>query len=211
MRKSILVLAAALVLAQPCLVWGTLLPASPNPADLNDLSHDTLWTWRLDNIWFAGAPVTSATLSIKNIYNWREEPNRLFIHLFDTVPNAGTASRRDTAAGIQDYFLNPHPGFAPASGASNILLAAPSFAGGYSNRTNYVYTFTPSQLTILSAFIANGGDVAFGFDPDCHFYNSGITFDATHAPEPSTMILAGAGLLVAAIVLRRMRRRQAGQ
>lgn len=197
---------AVLVLAQPGVVWGTLLPSSPNPSDLNDLNHATLWTWRLDNLQIAGVPLVSATLTIKGIYNWREEPNRLFIHLLDTAHNPGTASRSDPAGGIQNYFLAPHSNFAPALGASNVLLASPSFAGGYSNRIDYVYTFTPSQLDILYAFIANNRNVAFGFDPDCHFYNSGIVFDASVIPEPSSIILVATGLLVAGIVLRRARR-----
>ena len=200
------ILAAVLILAQPCVMWGTLITSSPNPSDLGDLDHGTLWTWRIAAPELQGHAITSATLTIASIYNWQQEPNRLFIHLFDTVPNAGTAHRSDPNGGIQDYFLTPSASFAPAYGPSNITLTSPSFAGGESNMIDWVYTFTPGQVATLSAFVANNGDFAFGFDPDCHFYNSGITFNATASPEPSTALLVGSCLLLASFILRRFYR-----
>lgn len=182
---------------------------SPSPADLGDLDHDTLWTWRIDNIDLGGNEITSASLTLADIYNWQTEPNRLFIHLLDTVPNAGTAHRSDPNSNISDYFLNPASSFAPASGSSNVLLVAPSFAGGQANKVDYTYTFTPEQLTILQSFIANNSNFALGFDPDCHYYNSGVSLqiNTIDNPEPGTSFLVGACLLLGAPLLRRIPRR----
>ena len=52
---------------------------------------------------------------------------------------------------------------------------------------------------MLSVFILNGGNLALGLDPDCHFWNNGITLtleylSATATPEPATMALLGSGL-----------------
>jgi hypothetical protein len=44
----------------------------------------------------------------------------------------------------------------------------------------------------------NGGDIAFGLDPDCHFWNDGIVFSfttaATPTPEPASLALLATGL-----------------
>jgi hypothetical protein len=73
---------------------------------------------------------------------------------------------------------------------------------------NYVYNFTAAQVQALSAYIANGSNVALGFDPDCHFWNNGITFRITTAPtenpEPATLVLLGTG--IGGYLIRRRRK-----
>ncbi|MGC4081761.1 MAG: PEP-CTERM sorting domain-containing protein [Vicinamibacterales bacterium] len=74
-------------------------------------------------------------------------------------------------------------------------------ASDTSNPFSYTYTFSAPQLAILNAYIANGLDFAIGFDPDCHFYNDGISLTLTTAPaspavpEPASIVLLGTGLL----------------
>jgi len=45
----------------------------------------------------------------------------------------------------------------------------------------------------LSAYFPERSDIAFGFDPDCHFWNDGIAFSFTTTPNtvpgPTTMLL----------------------
>ena len=54
------------------------------------------------------------------------------------------------------------------------------------------------------ADIRNGGDFAFGFDPDCHYFNNGITLTITaipaSTPESPSIMLLGSGLLVSMTV-----------
>jgi hypothetical protein len=197
-------------LALPGITPAALITFFPSPSDLGDLEHGTVWTWRIDNVNLGGETISAASLSLAGIYDSQQEPNRLFIHLLDTVPNAGTAHRSDPSSGITDYFLNPSYTFAPAFGSSNVLLTAPSFAGGQANKIDYTYVFTPAQLAILQSFIANNSNLAFGFDPDCHYYNSGISFQITtvDSPEPGTSFLVGGCLLLAVPVLRRFARRK---
>ena len=208
MRKEHVLVAALLLLTLPGVIPASIITASPNPSDLGDLNHDTVWTWRIDSINLGGDEITSASLTLAGIYNSDNSSNRLFLHLLDSVPNAGTAHRSDPYSYIRDYFLTPSSSFAPQPGASNVLLAAPSFAGGQANKVDYIYTFTAEQLTMLQSFIANNGNVAFGLDPDCHYYNSGISFQMTtaHAPEPGTSLLVGLCLAFGVPVLRRFAR-----
>jgi len=79
--------------------------------------------------------------------------------------------------------------------------------------TNWTLTITDSTvLSALTAYIANGSNIAIGLDSDCHFgdtsiglqiFGSPITTQAT-VPEPGTMLLVGSGLFAA---YRRRRRK----
>ena len=104
----------------------------------------------------------------------------------------------------------PTTGWSVANRTGNILLVDPSFTV---IPTDYVYHLTGPQLEALMADIRNGGDFAFGFDPDCHYSNNGITLTITaipaSTPESPSIMLLGSGLLVSMTLLRRNTRKQA--
>ena len=37
---------------------------------------------------------------------------------------------------------------------------------------------------MLQQYISNGHDIAFGIDPDCHFFNDGVSFSMNVTPVP---------------------------
>jgi hypothetical protein len=168
---------------------------APTPADLNDLDHHSAYTWRIDNINLGAATITGASLTFTNIANWDANPNVLFMHLFDTARYSGVRSFIDSVSDTQmaDNFASPLLAFNPliASGTGNTFLTSKSFT---MTPTTYTYTFTAVQLAALQSYIAHGGDIAFGLDPDCHFFNNGVTFTMNTMSVPdggTTAVLLG--------------------
>lgn len=70
---------------------------------------------------------------------------------------------------------------------------------------DYMNSLNPSRTAYN-----NYATFGLGFDPDCHYYNDGIKFIVQTAPicapEPSTFMLLGAGLLGAGLFARRRRK-----
>jgi PEP-CTERM motif len=246
MRKNLLVLAAALLLAVPAATLADTITFSPTPTAPNtngatdntnevdyngginqfDLDHHRSYTWRLSNVIIPpGQVITGASITFRNIANWDTNANTLFVHLLDTARSFGsaTSTRSATVDGvtwftdatgspvpssqISDYFAGDDSALVSA-GTGDTFLFQQSFnmvgQGGYV-ATDFTYNFNPAQLAALAAYIANGNSLAFGFDPDCHYWNNGIVFTIQTAtvPEPATLALLGAGLSSASFYLRR--------
>ena len=144
----------------------------------------------------AGATITGASLTFTNIANWDTNPNILFIHLFDTAKYSGVHSFID-ASGVPvpnnqmvDNFASPMLSSNPliAAGTANTFLTSKSFT---MTPTTFTYNFTAAQLVALQSYIVHGGNIAFGLDPDCHFFNDGVKFTMSVPDGGTTAVLLG--------------------
>ena len=151
----------------------------PDPADIYDLEHSHYYMWGINWTIPEGETILGASLFFDNIRNWTTEDNTLWIHLLDTA-TAGITTFSDTRPGISDDFTG-----------QGILLTQYSLPDTAQDIT---YDFTPEQINTLITYVANDGNFGFGFDPDCHYWNSGIKLTII-TPEPMTMLLLGFGLL----------------
>lgn len=159
----------------------------PNPVNLYDLAHGEYYTWGIDYTLGQNMFVDSASLTFANINNWQTEDNDiLYVNLLQSAASGVYRGTDNQAAG--NFF----------QGMGDLLLTYSDL--DESTPETFTYSFTPSQLISLNTAIADN-NFGLGFDPDCHYFNSGIklTLNTKVVPEPISCILflaGGSALLV---------------
>lgn len=213
------------VAVQAATITTTVIPRS---ADLLDLAHGNFYVWDLNASLFGkNRTIESASLTFTNIYNNTPETgDQLNVHLLNdasigvTYHNAskfsslggGTAnalySFTDRNNG-GDIFEDGHWGDqaklfrwtnAPPADATHIPTT-------YATRKTMVYDFSGSDLALLNSYVTSGDEFGLGFDPDCHYVNSGVKLTLTTVPEAGALLLFSTGL-IGLVGYRRVRRMQ---
>jgi hypothetical protein len=168
----------------------TVFTYNPTPADMYDLSHtyNYIWTVDISDAVEAGE-LGGAKLVFKNIQNWTEEENRLFVHLLDGNDAPGVVQQQDQW--FPNYVISDE-----FEGQGHYL-----FDESFSiSPVDFVYRFNSADLMALSSYAVDGL-IAFGLDPDCHFYNDGISFSV---PEPGLALLLCPAMLGLAYFRRKV-------
>lgn len=154
----------------------------PSPPDMYDLDHWRYYTWGIDlgfNSSDPGYEIRSAELVFTNIRNWNSNDNVLFIHLLDGA-TAGLAQGGDSQSDFVDEF----------DGIGLKIAEWSNVPAG--TAVDLVITFDETQLAQLNEW-AQDGNIGFGLDPDCHFYNDGVKFAIT-IPAPGAVLLGSIGI-----------------
>ena len=188
---SLIVLAVAVSVAPSAAAAVTTF--APNPANVGNLNHWRYYTWGIDlGFNTADTPVVEAELVFENIRNWSTLPNVLYIHMLDN-------SNQETGLAVsRDWGMFGGNAF----GGQGVQIAQWTDHTGQGQ--DLVLTFTAAQLEALNAYGADGY-IGFGFDPDCHYYNDGVSFRVVTAvvPAPGAVVLAGIGTMLVGWLRRR--------
>jgi hypothetical protein len=191
--KTFVIPSLVLMLAMTGMAGANLYTLQPPPApnhDLWDLNHDNYYAWKITpselNL-SSDEIITGASLFFDNIENWNSQPNTLHISLLsgDDLSFAGEVFIGTDNEADGDNVL-----------ADFIGLPLVTFENLPDWPQDLTYSFTAGDIAALNVF-ATDGVFGIGFDPDCHFWNDGITLNIETIPEPATCLLLGLGALLA--------------
>ena len=172
----------------------------PTPKDMYDLDHYKYYTWGVGTARdVSDFVITGARLNFKQIRNYNNTPNVLYVTLLDSDGlGLGGTNYNETAV----YRDNQGGGDAFAGQGTHLV----TYVNLPSTPQDISYVFDASEIVAFNAYMQNDGDFALGFDPDCHFYNKGVSLDICYevVPEPATMTLLGLGGVM--VLVRRKRR-----
>lgn len=162
----------------------------PTPADMYDLDHSSFYAWGIDltsdPLYSLSDSITSAELTFRNIRNYTDADNVLFIRLLDwadPIANDGLLRGRDSRLEEVDAF----------AGQGTLIYEWTNDPAGVA--VDLTFRFDKDLLTTLNGYAANDGIIGIAVDPDCHFYNDGVSFTtAVHAPAPGAIMLGSVGM-----------------
>lgn len=207
--------------------WGISSAASYSEHTYTELKGQLKSGWSIDCV----------TLTFEDIWDWKIEAyDRLWVNLLDTDYKGN--SSKDLKKGVKaiednagdndntNYFTNskntPLSNWTASNGTSGSggYWTDPNGGQSGAKKTTVTFTFTLDQMTKLATYINNGGatsgstgyaDFGFAFDPDCHYYNTGIELKVVtkkyYVPEGGASVaFLGTGLLALAAARRFLRR-----
>ena len=208
MNKKVLISAlAAAVLSLPAAALAGTVTLVPTPPDLYDLDHSRYYLWgptiQAD---LSEQTITAATLRFDDIRNHDNSSNVLYVHLLDSAPD-----------GVTTYW----DGQGGGDNLAGMGIELVTYTNLPSSSQDLIYELDLLELATLNEYLGADDDIALGFDPDCHFYNRGVSLSLSYdevpsvppgedgVPEPATMFAIAMGISGVGMYARRRRRKAA--
>jgi len=170
-----------------------------------DTNPNRLYLWLFDKAKYSGTTLGTVATGVTSLGSGvttfiddpsQSVPDTLITDDFNISSDLGYNKLASKSSGIDlvPTGNNRTDGY----GADGLWFAGPGHA------VTYTYVFTPSQVTQLNAYLADG-TIAFGLDSDCHYFDTNITFrmgtgTLSTVPEGSSLlpllaIISGAGVV----------------
>ena len=202
----------------------------PSQSD-TDLEHSYAYYWginasEVEAKLTEGYEITSASLVIEGLNNSTEPDyyDRLWLNLFDNDSQKG--NDRDYDRGYSYDYWDYNSGEADSDRMDLTYEDENGNVYDYffddndppGSTDNYSYVFdTEDEINTLTNFIANNKYYGISLDADCHYGYSGLYFafnmqreDSTPpgapVPEPGTMVLLSAGLILFGATRKKFKR-----
>jgi hypothetical protein len=177
----------------------------PSDFDFDDLDHNYFYLWIVNWSLPANEITSGANLFIENINDWMvEDGGIMYMRLLskENIDQAITNLSMDTHWNppFQDmYRASDKEATSDAFSSFGYLLTTYTDDDGEPNPAeNFAYTFNPLQVGLLNSYIASDNVFGISLDPDCHFYNDGVTLtiETQVIPVPGAILLGSIGICI---------------
>jgi hypothetical protein len=179
---------------------------TPTAPDLNDLDHGYYYTWGIRWQVPTNEQIVEAYLTYDNIYDWTsEDGDHLYTHLLQadvTDTNGSSSPNWVQRTGYQTILKSG----TDSNGGDQFVGQGPLLddwsdpAGGSPSGYDHVVNIPHYDANNIDLFAyLSDGNIGFGIDPDCHYYNDGVTLTIKTSPVPApgaaVLGLIGLGLV----------------